>query len=115
MEFEGKTIVMADTLYIGDYDDIAREFLDEVFDLDIDECLISDESALTDFAGCCIPDEYVTPEGLSRNDSFSHFYDAGGKETVRVVKEKYGIDVDPTEYLITVFEKILQSRNKTVN
>lgn len=113
MEFKDKKIVMADTLYIGDYDDIAREFLDAMFGIDLDECLISDESALSDFSICCLPEGYETPKGLSRQEGFSNLYAAGRAETVRIVKEKYGLDVDATDYLITVFEQIKQSRNAT--
>lgn len=110
-----KTIIMSPTDVIDEYDDIAREFLKSVFDIDFDECLISNESMLSDFSGCCLPEEYDFPAGLTRQERFNHLYGIGDAETVRVIKEKYNIDVNTTEYLITVFEKIKQSRNKTLN
>lgn len=106
MEFKGKTIVMADVDIITQYDDIAREFLKKVFDQELDECLISDESCLSDFSTCCIPDDYEPPAGLSRQERFNHLYKTGNAEMIKVIKEIYGIDVSTNDYLITVFEKI---------
>lgn len=115
MEFKGKKIVIADNYVIGEYDDIAREFLKIVFDQELDECLITDESTLSDFSVCCLPEDYESSPGLTRQARFDHLYKTGNAETVRVIKEKYDIDVETSEYLITVFEKILQNRNKTLN
>jgi len=115
MEFEGKTIVMADTDFIGDYDDIAREFLKTVFDIELDECLITDESALSDFSTCCIPENYVEPEDLTRQERLEHLYKTGDAEMIKLIKEKYDIDVDPHDYLITVFEKIRKINTTVYN
>jgi len=115
MEFNGKTIVMADQDVIGDYDDIAREFLPEVFGIELDECLITDESQLSDFSVGCAPEDYVRDTSLSRQESLKHLYDMCDAIAVKVIKKKYDIDVNAYDSLISVFEKIRQSRNITLN
>lgn len=115
MEFNGKTIVMADQDVIGDYDDIAREFLPAVFGIDLDECLITDESQLSDFSGCCAPEDYVRDPKLTREESLNHLYDMCDFNMVKVIKKKYSIDVKPRDSLISVFEKVRQTRNITLN
>ena len=42
-------LVFASTVLIDQHRDIARDFLQRIFHLDIDECFISDESSLWDF------------------------------------------------------------------
>lgn len=115
MEFNGKTIVMTDQDVIADYDDIAREFLPAVFGIELDECLITDESQLSDFSGCCAPEDYVRDPKLTREESLNHLYEICDINMLKIIKEKYGIDVDPCDYLITVFEKVRQTRNITLN
>ena len=115
MEFEGKTIVIAESDIIGEYDEIAREFLDAVFDQDLDECLITDESCLSDFSGCCLPEDYEPPAGLTKQERFNHLYEIGDAEMIKIVKERYGIDVSPDDYLITVFEKIRKVNDAFLN
>lgn len=94
---EGR-ITYAETDEIENYDEIARELLQEIFDIDYDDCFISDESALSDFATCCCPDEVGT--------TLEEAYAAGKAEMKRRILARYGIDVDPHELLITVFEQI---------
>lgn len=107
---EAGRIVMGSSTDIDDYEVIARDFLKEVFHLDYDECFISDESSLSDFAGCGVP-EGAVPE----NCEMQEYYDIGRKYTVDKIMETYGIEVQPRDYLITVFEKIRVNRTKLVN
>ena len=115
MDIEGKIIVMANTYTIDEYDDIAREFLEEIFGIDFNSCFISDESSLWDFSGCCIPENHERDFSLPKEESLKACYDAGRDNMVRLIKEKYNINIDANDYLITVFEKIRQSRNITLN
>jgi hypothetical protein len=103
---DGWTIVMADTDAVEDYADIAEEFLMAIFNVDANECFISDESTLSDFAGCAIPDD--TPENLTMEE----YYDLGRKYTIEKVSAVYNLDVDIHDYLFKVFEQIKLSRTK---
>ena len=53
---EEKKVVLAPQDHIELYEDTARRFLREVLDMDADECLITDESRLSDFSTCGMPD-----------------------------------------------------------
>lgn len=105
---DGK-IVFADTFTIDEYDDIAREFLNKIFNLDFDSTFISDESQLSDFAGCCYPD---VDGPLGKINDFSAIAE---DNMIKMIKEEYNIEVSARDCLITVFEKIRQSRNITLN
>lgn len=56
-----KTIEMSSQDEIVQYEETARRFLREVLDYDLDECVISDESSLSDFASCGLLDELANP------------------------------------------------------
>lgn len=100
---EGK-ITYAGSNEIEDYEDIALEFLMTIFDVDYDECFISDESSLSDFAGCCVPDEYAAPLTMEA------YQQLGRRLMVQKINETYGLDVDPHDCLIAVFERLRQLR-----
>ena len=102
---EGK-IVMCESNEIEDYEDIAREFLATIFNVDYDECFISDESSLSDFSTCCVPDD-IDDDKVSSMELLSKL---GRDLMVRKINETYGLDVEPHDYLITVFERLRQVR-----
>ena len=106
--FADGRIAFGDTDEIDGYDDIAGEFFEKIYGLDRNEVLITDESALTDFAGCCIPDDAKTEK--NGEEKLKELYDIGRACAVEKINKYYGITVDPHEYLITVFERIRQSR-----
>jgi glycogen synthase len=88
----------------------------KIFDINYDECFISDESALSDFAGCCLPD-YWEPDYAAdapRQEKWNAMASAGRHEAVRTIKAEYGVDVDQWDYLITVFSRIEASRKAKV-
>ena len=106
---EGK-IVYAPSDDIEDYEDIAREFLMGMFDVDYDECFISDESRLSDFAGCCFPED-VESKGMP----WEEFYKVARAAMVTKIEETYGLTVDPHDELVAVFERIRQKKIALVN
>ena len=107
---EGK-ITYAGSDEIEDYEDIAREFLMTIFNVDYDECFISDESSLSDFAGCCVPEEIDE----SKVSTMELLQDLGKRLMVRKINETYGLDVDPHDYLVKVFEQLRQVRIQRLN
>jgi hypothetical protein len=52
-------LTFADSEVIDAMEPLAREFLDKVLDLDLDSCLITDESSLSDFAPRGLPEGLV--------------------------------------------------------
>lgn len=106
---EGR-IVYAPSDEVEDYDEIARDFLKRIFDINFDECFISDESSLADFAGCGMPEEYDTSEL-----TIEQYYALGKVVMVRTINENYGIDVSPNDLLVDVFERIRKHRLTLLN
>jgi hypothetical protein len=104
---DGWTIVMADTNAVEDYADIAEEFLMAIFNVAANECFISDESTLSDFAGCAVPDDAAVD-----NITMEEFYEIGRKYTIEKVLSVYNLDVHIHDYLFKVFEQIKLSRTK---
>jgi hypothetical protein len=102
-------VIFASSDNVDDYEEIAREFVNTIFELDYDECFISDESTLSDFAGCCVP------ESLQEEPkTLAEFYAIGKAEMVRLVRNAYGIEVEPRNYLVEVFEQIRLARLVTI-
>jgi hypothetical protein len=52
-----KKVEFASQDHIELYEETARRFLCEVLDMDAGECILSDESHLSDFSSCGMPDE----------------------------------------------------------
>lgn len=53
---EDKKVTFAAQDHIELYEETARRFFREVLDMDSTECLITDESYLSDFSSCGMPD-----------------------------------------------------------
>ncbi|MFN0303671.1 MAG: hypothetical protein ACKVQU_25325 [Burkholderiales bacterium] len=88
------------------YAETAREFFRVVLDIDYDECLVTDESRLSDFASCGLPDEIADATvGLKT------LYAAWDAWVTPVICERYKLfDVAPTVLLVDLFERIEQRR-----
>ena len=50
--FKKKNIEMADSFEIEGYPEESARLLKDIFDIDLVDCFISDQSTLSDFAGC---------------------------------------------------------------
>jgi len=100
-----KKITFAETSNIEDYETVARKFLKDILDLDYDECFISDESWLSDFSSCGLPEDFDS-DGMS----LEKLYDAWDKCIVEKIKVAYGIELDISKKvgLVELFEQIRQ-------
>lgn len=92
-------IVMADTDEIECYSELSEEFLQDILDLDLDECFISDESQLADFSGC------GTPDDSDVDDWDTYILDK--------IDNHYGVRVNVGDYLITIFDQIVKAKAAT--
>jgi hypothetical protein len=95
-------ITFTPTDNIDDYEIIARDFLKKIFNLDYDECFISDESALSDFAMCALSEEDPRYDTMT----IDNLYKEARFFMVRKIEAEYHITVDPYDYLVKVFDKI---------
>ena len=85
----GLPLQFASTRHIEAYDDIARDVLKTLYDVDFNECFISDESSLWDF---------------DERDTLDH--------AVEVVRDTFGADISDIKSgnLVEVFERIRTAR-----
>lgn len=104
-----KKVTLAEQDRIDLYEATATEFFRSVLDMDYSECLVTDESRLSDFAGCGMPDELA-----DATIGLQGLYAAWRVWVVPVIKELYGLDnVAPTILLVDLFERIEHRRHAT--
>ena len=88
----------------------AREFFCDVLDLSFEECLVTDESRLSDFSSCGLPDNLADV-----TDSLFDLYAAWDAWIVPFVSERFQIvEVSPTDLLVELFEKIEARRAQQI-
>jgi hypothetical protein len=90
--FKGKTITYASTERIEEFTQLSHEFMEQVFDLEPGEYLISDESDLLDF---------------------TDFGSSDTTETWKRITEAYGVSLADvgSERFVDIFAAITQRRN----
>ena len=87
-------ITFADQDLIDQYPEIQAEFMREIFRLEPDDYLITDDSTLSDFATSSVELTNLL----------------WGKMIVAKIEEKFGLKVEISWTLVQVFEAIHQSR-----
>lgn len=101
-----KTVTIATQDRIDLYEATATEFFRSVLDMDYSECLVTDESRLSDFSSCGMPDDLA-----DSTTGLKELYAAWRVWVVPVIKDRYGLDdVEPSILLVDLFEKIEQQR-----
>lgn len=107
-----KKVVLADQDRIESYEDIAREFFRFVLDMDYGECVVTDESRLSDFSSCGLPD------GLGDEaKGLKELYAVWDAWVVPVICQRYGLEaaeVSPTILLVELFAKVEQRRRRQI-
>jgi len=99
------TVVVATQDRIELYEATARDFFGRVLDMNYDECLVTDLSALSDFSSCGLPDDHPETETLEQ------LYAAWDVWVTAKVREVYGIHLETTAILfVDLFEQIEQMR-----
>lgn len=96
---------------IEDFEPTAGEFFREVLDTDYAECLVTDESRLSDFASCGLPDDLA-----DATNCLGELYAAWDAWVVPVICRRYGLaDFSPTILLVDLFAQIEQRRLTSVH
>jgi hypothetical protein len=90
--FKGKTITYASTERIDEFTQLSNEFMEQIFDLEPGEYLISDESDLLDF---------------------TDFASSDTTETWKRITAAYGVSLADvgSERFVNIFTVITQRRN----
>lgn len=102
-----KKITFAEQDKINDYNEEAEDFFEKILDMKYEDCLVTDESSLSDFSSCGLP-ENMGKEATSLKELYS-VWRGWVKEKI---KDVYGISVEETNInLITLFEKIRNRKN----
>ena len=103
---KAKKVTLADQDRIDLYEATATEFFRSVLDMDYSECLVTDESRLSDFSSCGMPDELA-----DATTGLKELYAAWRVWVVPVIKGGYELDdVVPSILLVDLFERIEQQR-----
>ena len=84
------------------YEDTARAFFRELLDLSYDDCLVTDETHLSDFSSCGLPEDFAEPpSGLKA------LYAAWDKWILAEIKQRYNLDYATTAVpLLTVLHDV---------
>lgn len=101
-----KRNVLAAQDRIDAFEHTAREFLRAVLALDYGECIVTDESRLSDFASCGLPEDIAdSAQGLKE------LYAAWDDWVVPVICGRYRLEqISPTILLVELFELIERQR-----
>ena len=97
-----KKVEFASQDHIELYEETARRFFREVLDMSSDECLITDESHLSDFSSCGMPDEVA-----DKTDSLKDLYAEWDTWVLGELRVRYGLEYTTTAVpLLTVFRDL---------
>ena len=97
-----KQVVIAPQERIDDFERTAVEFFRAVLGMDYSECIVTDESRLSDFASCGLPDDIA-----DGTQSLKALYSAWDVWVVPVIGSRYGLaDISTTILLVDLFEQI---------
>jgi len=100
-----ETIELAPQGTIEQYETTAREFLQAILGQDLSECLITDESTLSDFAGCALPDTLA-----SQAQTLKEVYQAWDTWVVPLICARYRIEPFKTGIRLVELFQLIETR-----
>ncbi len=106
-----KKVVFAPQERIDDFECTAVEFFRAVLDMDYGECVVTDESRLSDFASCGLPEDIA-----DATQSLKDLYAAWDAWVVPAICSRYGLaDISTTILLVDLFDAIERQGLKQVH
>ena len=106
-----KKVVIAAQERIDDFEHTAIEFFRVVLGLDYSECIVTDESRLSDFASCGLPDDIA--DGIQSLKSLYSEWDAW---VVPAICSRYGLaNLSTTMLLVDLLEQIERQGRQQVH
>lgn len=95
-----KKVVIAHQERIDDFERTAVEFFRAVLGMDYGECIVTDESRLSDFASCGLPED-----SADATQSLKELYAAWDAWVVPAIYSRYGLaDISTTILFVDLFE-----------
>lgn len=91
-------IVFASTDRVDAHSELLAEFMNQIFG--IKEYLVTDESTLSDFSACCLPD------GFGVDMSYNEVLNKAEEKMLADIYINYGVLTYPEEKLIALIELI---------
>lgn len=106
-----KKVVFAAQERIDDFECTAVEFFLAVLGMDYGECIVTDESRLSDFVSCGLPEDIA-----DATQSLKALYSAWDAWVVPAICSQYGLaDLSTTMRLVDLFEQIERQGPKQVH
>ena len=106
-----KKVVIAPQERIDDFERTAVEFFRAVLGMDYGECIVTDESRLSDFASCGLPEDIA-----DATQSLKALYSSWDVWVVPVICSRYGLaDISPTILFVDLFDAIERQGLKQVH
>jgi hypothetical protein len=99
-------VVIAAQERIDDFEHTAVQFFRAVLGMDYGECIVTDESRLSDFASCGLPEDIA-----DATQSLTALYSAWDAWVVPVICSRYGLaDISMTILVVDLFDAIERQR-----
>lgn len=106
-----KKVVIAAQERIDDFKHTAIEFFRGVLGMDYCECIVTDESRLSDFASCGLPEDIA-----DTTQNLQALYSAWDAWVVPAICSRYGLaDLSTTMLLVDLFDAIEHQGSKQVH
>ena len=106
-----KKVVIAAQERIDDFEHTAIEFFRAVLGMDYGECIVTDESRLSDFASCGLPEDIA-----DTTQSLQALHSAWDAWVVPAICSRYGLaDLSTTMLLVDLFDAIERQGLKQVH
>jgi hypothetical protein len=106
---------LADKSQIEAFEEIAAKLFDDILGMDYSEILATDDSALSDFAGCGEACDDFPPELLNARQSWQERRERWSKWVIAKIAERYGVEIaGPGIYLVELFRRIKQEKKLPV-
>lgn len=86
-----KTVTFASQDHVDLYEETSRRFFREMLDMDAGECFITDESYLSDFSSCGMPDEVA-----DKTATLAELYSAWDVWVLSELRSRYGLTYETT-------------------
>lgn len=99
----GKKVEFASQNHIELYEETARRFFREVLDMSSDDSLITDESHLSDFSSCGMPEELAAETG-----DLKELYAAWDVWVLGELQSRYGLEYATTAVPLTTLFRDLE-------
>ncbi len=106
-----KEPIFSEQHQILDAPDLAKEFFANVLALDYDECFVSDESCLSDFSSCGLP------ESLGNDTtSLGELYTVWDQWIIPEIERRYDVRIESTTLtLVDLFNRIAIARTRSIH